>query len=211
MTRPSLTSSRLALKTSAFSLSSMGQAGAAGNPKEIRNPKSEEAAARPMPPEFREGGRRLEGRGKSEGRNAKRACLRRQRRHSYQPRATPWVYRPKTPLSAESAIHCAQGRRRVPAPPRVNINGVRLQPQRGCVTKPGVGPKGQPWVAAIEGPSTPTGLWPPGDPADWSSGHRAATPLGLMGVAARLPRVGATPTLGFAAQPRWGWSGQASS
>ena len=37
----------------------------------------------------------------------KRACLRRQRRHSYQPRATPWVYRPTTIPSAESAIHRA--------------------------------------------------------------------------------------------------------
>jgi hypothetical protein len=87
----------------------------------------------------------------------------------------------------------------------------RLQPQRGCVTKPRAGPKGQPWVAAMEGPSTPTGLWPPAKAGDWFSGHRAATPLGLTGIAARLPRVGAAPTLGFAAQPRWGWSGEASS
>ncbi|MGO9201888.1 MAG: hypothetical protein ACLQM8_15275, partial [Limisphaerales bacterium] len=36
-------------------------------------------------------------------REALRACLRRQRRHSYQPRATPWVYRPKAILSAEGA------------------------------------------------------------------------------------------------------------
>jgi len=41
-------------------------------------------------------------------REARRACLRRQRRHSYQPRATPWVYGPKTILSAESAIHRVQ-------------------------------------------------------------------------------------------------------
>ena len=34
-------------------------------------------------------------------------CLGRQRRQSYQPRATPWVCRPKTILSAESAIHRA--------------------------------------------------------------------------------------------------------
>jgi hypothetical protein len=47
-----------------------------------------------------------------------RARLRRQRRHSYQPRATPWAYRPKTLLSAESAIHCAQALRRVPTPRR---------------------------------------------------------------------------------------------
>ena len=40
------------------------------------------------------------------------AATRRQRRHSYQPRAMPWVYRPKTILSAESAIHCAEGFRR---------------------------------------------------------------------------------------------------
>ena len=40
---------------------------------------------------------------------ALRACLRRQRRRSYQPRATPWVYQPKAILSAESAIHCAEG------------------------------------------------------------------------------------------------------
>jgi hypothetical protein len=45
---------------------------------------------------------------------ARRACLGRQRRHSYQPRATPWVLRPKTILSAESAIHCLAGLR--PAP-----------------------------------------------------------------------------------------------
>jgi len=42
---------------------------------------------------------------------ALRACLGRQRRHSYQPRATPWVYRPKTILSAESAVHCLAGLR----------------------------------------------------------------------------------------------------
>jgi len=42
---------------------------------------------------------------------ALRACSGRQRRHSYQPRATPWVYRPKTILSAESAIHCLAGLR----------------------------------------------------------------------------------------------------
>jgi len=50
--------------------------------------------------------------------------LRRQRRHSYQPRATPWVYRPKTILSAESAIHCSS------QPPREQRNGrleIRLQ------------------------------------------------------------------------------------
>jgi hypothetical protein len=44
-------------------------------------------------------------------REARRAGLRRQRRHSYQPRATPWVYGPKTILSAESAIHRVQGLR----------------------------------------------------------------------------------------------------
>jgi DNA-binding beta-propeller fold protein YncE len=43
--------------------------------------------------------------------DALRGCLRRQRRHSYPPRATPWVYRPNTILSAESAIHGAQGLR----------------------------------------------------------------------------------------------------
>ena len=42
---------------------------------------------------------------------ALRACFRRQGRHSYQPRATPWVYRPKSILSAESAIHCPEGLR----------------------------------------------------------------------------------------------------
>jgi len=35
-----------------------------------------------------------------------RFSWRRRRRHSYQPRATPWVYRPEIILSAESAIHC---------------------------------------------------------------------------------------------------------
>jgi len=69
-----------------------------------------------------------------------------------------------------------------------------------------VGPQGQPWVAAMEGLSTPTGLWPTGNGRDWLSGHRAATPLGLRGRAARSPRVATAPTLGFAAQPRWGWS-----
>ena len=44
-------------------------------------------------------------------RDALRACFRRQGRHSYQPRATPWVYRPKSILSAESAIHCPEGLR----------------------------------------------------------------------------------------------------
>ena len=77
----------------------------------------------------------------------------------------------------------------------MSINGARLQPQRGCVTKPRAVPKGQPWVAAMEGPSTPTGLWPAGSAGDWFSGRRAATPLGLRGIAARLPRVGAAPTL----------------
>jgi len=91
------------------------------------------------------------------------------------------------------------------------MNRARLQPQRGCVTKPRVGPKGQPWAAAMEGPSTPTGLWPAGNAGGWFSGHRAATPLGLMSAGARLPRVGAAPTLGFATQPRWGWSGDVSS
>ena len=79
----------------------------------------------------------------------------------------------------------------------------RLQPQSGCVTQPRVGPKGQPWVPAVQGPSTPTGLWPEGIAADWFPCRRAATPLGLTSIAARLPRVGAAPTLGFAPQPRW--------
>jgi hypothetical protein len=52
-------------------------------------------------------------------REARRACFRRQRRHSYQPRATPWVYRPKTILSAESATHCAEGLR----PGDVHLSG----------------------------------------------------------------------------------------
>ncbi len=42
-------------------------------------------------------------------RAAPRACAGRQRRPSYQPRATPWVCRPKTMLSAESATHGAVG------------------------------------------------------------------------------------------------------
>ena len=60
--------------------------------------------------------------------------------------------------------------------------------------------------AGFGGAPTPTGLWPEGIAADWFSGRRATTPLGLRAIAARLPRVGAAPTLGFAAQPRWGWS-----
>jgi len=44
-----------------------------------------------------------------QGSPVKGPCLGRQRRHSYQPRATPWVYRPKTIVSAESAIHRAKG------------------------------------------------------------------------------------------------------
>jgi hypothetical protein len=47
---------------------------------------------------------------------APRACSRRQRRLSYQPRATPWVYRPTAILSAESAIHCTGGSRRAVTP-----------------------------------------------------------------------------------------------
>jgi len=33
---------------------------------------------------------------------------------------------------------------------------------------------------------------------------RGTTPLGLEGFWARLPKVGAAPTLGWRAQPRWG-------
>ena len=45
------------------------------------------------------------------GRQRRHSYPGRQRRHSYQPRATPWVYRPKTILSAESATHCLAGLR----------------------------------------------------------------------------------------------------
>jgi len=56
------------------------------------------------------------------------------------------------------------------------------------------------------GAFTPTGLWPTGFRGGWFCGHGAATPLGLTGLGARLPRLGAAPSLGFATQPRWGCS-----
>jgi hypothetical protein len=61
------------------------------------------------------------------------------------------------------------------------------------------------------GAINPNGVVAGGERRPLVFGHPAATPLGLMGIAARLPRVGAAPTLGFPAQPRWGWSGEASS
>ena len=64
----------------------------------------------------------------------------------------------------------------------MDLSGARPQPQRGCVTKPRVGPKGQPWVAAMEGPSTPNGVaarWPEDSRL---RSPRAATPLGRVGV-----------------------------
>ena len=41
----------------------------------------------------------------------------------------------------------------------------------------------------MEGLSTPTGLWPAGNAGDRSSGHRGATLLALMGIAARFRTV----------------------
>ena len=45
--------------------------------------------------------------------------------------------------------------------------------------------------------STPTGLWPEGITGDWFSGRRAATPLGLTGIAAQITQGwrGANPGL----------------
>ena len=71
----------------------------------------------------------------------RRGGLRRQRRHSYQPaaperseggpRATPWVYRPKNILSAESAIHCAEGLRPVSTLRRGSSGSDRRQEDPG--------------------------------------------------------------------------------
>ena len=66
-------------------------------------------------------------------REALRACLGRQRRHSYQPRATSWVHRPETILSAESAIHCAEGTRWAPMPHRGLSRSGPMNPMRQAV------------------------------------------------------------------------------
>jgi hypothetical protein len=62
-----------------------------------------------------------------------RACLRRQRRHLYQPRATPWAHRPKAILSAEGAIHSADGWNRVPRPRRDLSRSAQMKPMRQAV------------------------------------------------------------------------------
>jgi len=56
------------------------------------------------------------------------------------------------------------------------------------------------------GTVNPNGVVAGGITRDWFSGRWATTPLGLADITARLPRVGAAPTLGFVAQPRWGWN-----
>ena len=81
---------------------------------------------------------------------ALRACLRRQRRHSYQPRATPWVCRPQTILSAESATHCAEGLTRLQTPRRDLSWSNPMNPMRQAVglqqNKTARKPRALPWA-----------------------------------------------------------------
>ena len=66
-------------------------------------------------------------------REALRACLDAKGVIKYQPRATPWVYRPKAILSAEGAIHSHDGSNRVPTPRRDLSRSGQMERMRQAV------------------------------------------------------------------------------
>src|SRR5215471_15057050 len=70
--------------------------------------------------------------------NLPRLHQRRQRRHSYQPRATPWVNRANALASAESAIHKPPMRQAVGLQPNQMVREPRALPW--AVMKQAVGP-----------------------------------------------------------------------